>query len=98
MKSTLIHLKIFLLPALLFLQFSVVAQTIQYQPIDKVRADFKALLDRPRVPVNPTIETTKTDSVIIEKGWIYTEKTEKVPLLIYKPITGKLSYPVVIFL
>src|ERR1700744_1840514 len=83
---------------LLLLQWNgALAQNEQYPPIDKVRADFKALLDRPKVPFNASFQTTKTDSVIIERGSFYSEANEKVPTLIYKPVTGARNYPVVIF-
>ena len=99
MKLIPLKLKLFIISVLLLLQAGVVAaQTEQYPPIAKVRADFKALLDRPKVAFNSSFQTTKTDSVIIEKGSIYSEKTEKVPVLIYKPVTGQKTYPVVIFL
>lgn len=74
------------------------AQQISYPPVDKVAADFKKLLERPRVPLNPSFEVTKTDSVIIEHGFIYSEKNERVPMLIYKPVTRTRPYPAVIFL
>ena len=74
------------------------AQQISYPPADQVAADFRKLLERPRVPLNPSFEITKTDSVIIEHGFIYSEKNERVPILIYKPVTGAKSYPAVIFL
>lgn len=84
---------------LLVLQAGVLfAQSEQYPPADKVSADFKALLDRPKVAFDASFQTTKTDSVIIEKGTFYSEKNEKVPTLIYKPGTGQKNYPVVIFL
>lgn len=74
------------------------AQQINYPPADKVAADFKKLLERPRVPLNPSFEVTKTDSVIVEHGFVYSEKNERVPMLIYKPVTGTRPYPAVIFL
>ncbi len=74
------------------------AQQINYPPVDKVAADFKKLLERPRVLLNPSFVVTKTDSVIIEHGFIYSEKNERVPILIYKPVTGTKPYPAVIFL
>ncbi|MDN3582032.1 alpha/beta hydrolase [Mucilaginibacter flavus] len=74
------------------------AQQINYPPVDKVATDFKKLLERPRVPLNPSFEITKTDSVIIEHGFIYSQKNERVPILIYKPVTGAKAYPAVIFL
>src|ERR1700761_5800866 len=75
-----------------------IAQQTNYPPAGQVAVDFKALLERPRVPLNPSFETTKTDSVIIEHGFIYSEANERVPILIYKPVTGAKSYPAVIFL
>lgn len=74
------------------------AQQINYPPIETVATDFKKLLERPRVALNPSFTVTKTDSVIIEQGFIYSEKNERVPILIYKPVTGAQSYPAVIFL
>lgn len=74
------------------------AQQVNYPPADKVAADFTKLLERPRVALNPSFQIIKTDSVIIEHGFIYSEKNEKVPILIYKPVTGAKRYPAVIFL
>ncbi|NVM65402.1 acetyl esterase/lipase [Mucilaginibacter sp. SG538B] len=74
------------------------AQQINYPPVDKVGADFKKLLERPRVPLSPSFTITRTDSVIIEHGFIYSEKNERVPILIYKPVAGTKLYPAVIFL
>src|SRR3978361_1076121 len=74
------------------------AQQINYPPLDRVGAAFKKLLERPRVPLNPSFDITKTDSVIIEHGFIYSEKNERVPILIYKPVIIAKLYPAVIFL
>ena len=68
-------------------------------PIDKVRSDFIALLQRPMVDPAPSLQSFVTDSVLIEKGFFYSEATEKVPLLIYKPISKEIKkIPVVICL
>jgi acetyl esterase/lipase len=75
-----------------------IAQQTNYPPPDKVAADFRNMLERPHVPLNPSFEINKTDSVIIEHGFIYSEANEWVPMLIYKPVTGAKSYPAVIFL
>ncbi|HEY4148409.1 MAG TPA: acetylxylan esterase [Chitinophagaceae bacterium] len=74
------------------------AQTASYPPVEQVAADFKLLVDRPAVDFNASFQSVKTDSVIIERGFIYSEKQEKVPILIYKPVTGAASFPAVIFL
>ena len=71
----------------------------KYPPVEKVATDFRKLLQRPAVPFKPQFQSLKTDSVIIEKGFIYSEETEKVPILIYKPVAQKMkSFPVVICL
>lgn len=78
---------------------SALAQTEQYPAPAKVSADFHKILDRPKVNPQPVFELVSTDSVIIEKGTIYSEKNEKIPILIYKPITKSIkSFPVVIML
>ena len=74
-------------------------QTANYLPADQVAADFKKLLERPRTSPRPGLRTIKTDSVTIERGFFYSEKTEKVPLLIYKPIEAETKkLPVIICL
>jgi hypothetical protein len=85
---------------LLILQTAAVfAQSDQYPPADQVARDFKALLKRPVVDFKPSFTAEKSDSVIIERGSIYTEETEKMPIMIYKPvIKGQTKFPVVIFL
>lgn len=71
----------------------------QLLSVDKVRNDFKNLLQRPTVALNPSIQSTTTDSVLIDKGFFYSEATEKVPVLIYKPVLGGMKkLPVVICL
>jgi dienelactone hydrolase len=93
------------LSLLLLFAISSIAQTrelwapAQYSPANKVASDFKTMLQRPLVDAKPSFQTLKTDSVIIEKGTIYTEETERVPVLIYKPVNSRLkSLPVVICL
>ncbi len=67
--------------------------------VEVVRNDFIALLKRPKVDPNPSVQSFTTDSVIIETGFFYSEATEKVPMLIYKPVsTGNKKLPVVICL
>ncbi len=70
-----------------------------YPPPAQVAKDFQALLARPKVAPKPSFQVTKTDSLIIERGTIDTEATEKMPVLIYKPvIEGQSAFPVAIFL
>jgi pimeloyl-ACP methyl ester carboxylesterase len=84
----------------LFIQVSAtVAQTPQYPPAEQVARDFKVLLNRPVVDFKPEFTNVRTDSIQIDKGSIYTEETERMPILIYKPvIKGQTKFPVVIFL
>ncbi|WP_254070910.1 alpha/beta hydrolase [Pedobacter sp. L105] len=74
------------------------AQHINYPPAEQVAADLTRLLERPRVPLNPSFVVVKTDSLIIEHGFIFSEKNQRVPILIYKPVKPAKSYPAVIFL
>ncbi len=81
---------------LLFTSFLTSAQTI---PIEKVRRDFSQLLQRPRVDPRPSIQSYSQDSMLFEKGFFYSEASEKVPILVYKPISQKTKkLPVVICL
>ncbi len=82
----------------LLLGSAAFAQTETYPPVEQVAADFKKIVDRPKVDFNASFQTTKTDSVIIERGYIYSEKDEKVPILIYKPLSAQAKFPAVIFL
>jgi predicted peptidase len=75
----------------------LLAQTTSNYPADRVAADFKKMLDRPRVDFGARFQSYKTDSVLIERGFIYSEKNEKIPVLIYKPLTGT-KFPAVIYL
>ena len=83
----------------IILLVAVSALHAQFLPVDKVRNDFIALLQRPSVAPNPSFQSFTTDSVLIEKGFFYSEATEKVPVLIYKPVsTNSKKLPVVICL
>ncbi|AEV97744.1 catalytic [Niastella koreensis] len=91
--------QLFLLVLILLSHKSGTAQSGKYVAVNKVASDFKTLLKRPTTPFQPSFEITRTDSVIIEKGFIYSEANEKIPILIYKPVHTKLkSFPVVICL
>lgn len=74
------------------------AQQNNYPSPEKIATDFKQLLNRPIVNFNPSFNSIITDSIIIEKGFIYSEANEKVPILIYKPTTANKQLPTVIFL
>lgn len=74
-------------------------QAPTYPPAEQVASNFKALLQRPLVDAKPSFAVTTTDSMAIEKGTIYTEANEKMPVVIYKPvIKGQTRFPVVVFL
>jgi dienelactone hydrolase len=75
------------------------AQHEQYPSAKRIEKDFRALLKRPNVDFRPSFQIIRTDSVIIERGYIYSEQDEKVPMLLYKPLKGRLtSFPVMICL
>lgn len=94
------RLRYLITASLLSLQATVLfAQVPAYPPTEQVAKDFKALLQRPLVDAKPSFTVTATDSMQVEKGSIYTEATEKMPVVIYKPvIKGQSKFPVVIFL
>jgi dienelactone hydrolase len=90
---------LFVVPILTFSQTKVNKLTDSNKAVNEIAPAFKALLQRPRVDFNPSFQSITTDSVIIEKGFIYSEATEKVPVLIYKPAPSNLqTFPVVICL
>ncbi len=92
-----VHLKAILLTGILLLNLSLLSA--QFATPDKIRADFRTMLQRPAFPLNPSFQSIITDSVLVEKGFFYSEATEKVPVLIYKPVKGDLKkWPVVICL
>ncbi|MDQ3846820.1 MAG: alpha/beta hydrolase, partial [Bacteroidota bacterium] len=94
-----LFIALFLAPSVAFTQTRGIAPLNQHLSIEKVASDFRVLLQRPAVAFRPSFQTFRTDSVIIEKGFIYTEATEKVPIVMYKPVTrGVTSFPVVICL
>ncbi len=82
-----------------YLIFSFCYTSAQSFPLEKVRNDFLQLLQRPRVDPRPSIQSYPQDSILIEKGFFYSEPSEKVPILIYKPTSHKgQKLPVVICL
>lgn len=98
MKPTLLIIQ-FIFTSFVFSQTEELRGFGNYPPVEKVASDFRALLKRPAVPFRPFLQSYVSDSVIIEKGFIYTEETEKVPVIIYKPVRSiSKSFPVVICL
>lgn len=90
---------ILLFPLLASTQTTELTKPVQYPLTEKVASDFKALLQRPVVDFKPSFTSTTTDSIVIEKGYIYSEANEKVPIVIYKPAHAKAtSFPAVICL
>ena len=99
MKNTHIQKSNKILAMFSILFFTLSSLYAQLPPADKVRNDLRFLLQRTAVAPRPSIQTFLTDSLLIEKGYFYSEKEEKVPLLIYKPISNKKEkLPVVICL
>lgn len=85
---------------LLIFQFTIVkGQLSTYIQESKVEKDFKNLLARPATTPRPYSIIAKNDSVLIEKGYFYSEETEQVPFLINKPVASKSKkFPVIIVL
>lgn len=71
----------------------------QLPSAEKVKQDFISLLQRPAVDPQPSFQSFATDSVLTEKGTFYSEAAEKVPVLIFKPLSAaNKKLPVVICL
>jgi len=75
-----------------------VAIFAQPMAVDKVAGDFKTLLQRPAVDPNAMFTRILSDSAMVEKGYFYSEASEKVPVLVYKPLNARGRLPVVICL
>jgi dienelactone hydrolase len=78
--------------------FRVHAQAGSYPSPNEVSREFRQLLERPQTQPRPKFRTINTDSVSIERGYFYSEATEKVPVLIYTPLLKNKNLPVVICL
>lgn len=90
---------LFIVPFFVFSQPTGSATINEYPSPEKVAGKFRSMLHRAAVDFRPSFTSYSTDSVLIEKGFIYSEETEKVPILIYKPLNSdKKSFPVVICL
>jgi dienelactone hydrolase len=101
MINTITYLKSRILHATLIGFLFFITAVINAQPvsIEKVRADFKILLQRPSVAPNPFLQSAIEDSMLVEKGYFYSEATQKVPLIICKPAgSNNKKWPVVICL
>lgn len=90
---------LFIVPFFVFSQPKGIATINQNLPLEKVAGEFRSMLQRTAVDFRPSFIAYSTDTVLIEKGFIYSEETEKIPILIYKPLNSeKKSFPVVICL
>lgn len=71
----------------------------QLIPAGTVRSDFRALLARPQVAPNASTASATMDSLLVEKGFFYSEASEKVPFVSWRPsAAGTKKLPVVICL
>lgn len=78
---------------------NITVLSAQHSSLDKLRNDFKAVLQRPVAEPKAFFQSMISDSILIEKGFFYSEATEKVPVLIYKPVSMQTTkLPVVICL
>jgi dienelactone hydrolase len=80
-------------------------EPVTYPPAAQVRAALRKLLDRPRVPLDARVTTTKDlgDGMTLEQLTFATEKkadgsVERVPTVVLRPETVKEKLPVVIVL
>ncbi|MDQ6815050.1 MAG: prolyl oligopeptidase family serine peptidase [Bacteroidota bacterium] len=94
-----LYVLLFVAPDLVFCQDDRVQKAYTYPSSDKVAADFRAMLKRTPVNFRASFQSYASDTVSIERGFIYTEEAEKMPVVIYKPAHHvSKSFPVVICL
>lgn len=74
------------------------AQTPSYPPPEAVRADFRRLLERPRVEANPEFHTETRDGFTFATGSFASEATERVPTLMVRKAGAGGRLPVVVAL
>lgn len=99
MRSACHYYALLLIAVFYFSHTNALAQSPAYPSPAQVARDFKALLSRPAVDFQASFQTIRTDSVQVDKGAIYTEATERMPVVIYKPAGSKQTrFPVAIFL
>jgi len=99
MKKTTVHFRVTIIMLLAVYCCSSFNLYAQPSSPEKIKQDLITLLQRPAADPKPSFTSFTTDSVLIEKGYFYSEATEKVPVIIYKPVlkTAK-KMPVVICL
>lgn len=78
--------------------FLAAAPTPSYPPPQKVREDFRKLLERPRVEAKPEFQTETKDGFTFETGSFASEATERVPTLMVKRAGAGGKLPVVVAL
>lgn len=83
---------------LLILGVAVAVPQVAVPTPDQVRANFRRLLDRPRVPLDPQSTSETEGELQIERGTFASEATERVPFLIIRPRTAPGKLPAVIVL
>jgi dienelactone hydrolase len=74
------------------------AQAPAYPPPETVRANFRKLLERPIVPLDPQFTATTEDGIVEERGTFATEPGKRVPTLILKQASAAGRLPVVVVL
>src|SRR5438045_1037106 len=95
----------FLAILILAMPLRLVAQQADYPPPDQVRASFRKLLDRPKVPADPKVESTtpQKDGWVLEHLTFASERkadgaVERVPTIVLRPAEVKTAMPAVIVL
>lgn len=66
--------------------------------VAEVRARFHKLLDRPKVPLEPTSILQGADDLILERGVFHSEANQTVPFVIVRPARAQGKLPAVIAL
>jgi dienelactone hydrolase len=86
------------LSALFVLTTQGTAQAPAYPEPAKVRADLARLLERPKVPLEPSFTTIENGTLIVEKGTFASEAGKRVPALVARSARASGRLPVVLVL
>jgi dienelactone hydrolase len=78
--------------------FVSAADTPVYPAPATVRAEFRKLLDRPTVPLDPTFTTTTKGDIVEERGTFATEPGKRVPTLVVRQASAKGRLPTIVVL
>src|SRR5438128_966934 len=67
-------------------------------PPEQVSTDFRRLLEKGKVPLDPTVTSTEEKGFAVERGSFASTSSERIPFVIVRPANSSKSLPIVIAL